>query len=197
MLNQSEDLMLSGETREISVLFADIRGFTQMASKAKPVDVVKILNKYLTVMSEAVIAEGGTLDKFLGDGIMAIFGAPLKHDDDPLRAVRAAVRIQKEVDNINKKRLKSGEKIMQVGIGITMGSAVVGNIGSPRRMDYTAIGDTVNMAFRLQSVAQGRQVILSEEVSKSVFKDFQSKALEPVIVKGKSEPMNVFSLIYR
>ena len=196
LMNQSEELMLSGETREIAVLFADIRGFTKMASRLKPGDLVIQLNQYLTAMSEAVIAEGGTLDKFLGDGIMAIFGAPLKHDDDPLRAARSALRIQQRVGSINQEREPNGLLALQVGIGITVGTAVVGNIGSPMRTDYTAIGDCVNVAFRLQAIAQGGQIILSDEAYKRVYASFRAEALEPVIVKGKTEPIRIYSLLY-
>jgi adenylate cyclase len=196
LLSQTEELMLSGETREIAVLFADIRGFTPLASGTPPVDLVILLNRYLTVMSEAVIAQGGTLDKFLGDGIMAIFGAPLKHEDDALRSARAAIGIQKGVRKINQEREARGLGALQVGIGITLGPAVVGNIGSPMRTDYTAIGDCVNVAFRLQSIASGGQIILSETALRKIGPALNAKALDPVIVKGKTGPINIYSLLY-
>jgi adenylate cyclase len=195
LLDRPEDLMLSGEIREVTVLFADIRGFTQLASGAGPDKIVRELNQYLTVMSEAVIAEEGTLDKFLGDGIMAVFGAPLKHEDDALRAVRAALKIQKEISEINDERERNGFQQMWVGIGISAGPAVVGNIGSPRRMEYTAIGDCVNVASRLQSVARGGQIIVSEEVYMNIYDQIMVEVLEAVSVKGKAKPINIYSVI--
>ncbi len=196
LMNQAEELKLSGETREIASLFADIRGFTRMASGGRPKEIVDQLNRVLTAMSEAVMAFGGTLDKFLGDGIMAIFGAPLKHEDDPLRAARAAIKMQQSMAKINLERDKAGLLPMQVGIGITVGPAVVGTIGSPRRMEYTAIGDCVNVAFRLQSIARGGQILLSEKAYKSVSHELEGRALDPVQVKGKEEPMSVYSVVY-
>ncbi len=195
LLDSSDDLMLAGEEREIAVLFADIRGFTRMAAGAKPREIVSELNQILTVMSEAVIGEGGTLDKFLGDGIMALFGAPLKHDDDCLRAVRAAVSMQKVVGKINVGREAKGGRAMKVGIGVSTGAAVVGNIGSPRRMDYTAIGDCVNMAARLQGKAHGGQIIVTEEVRLQVDGQFSIESLGEATIKGKSDPVPIYQVL--
>lgn len=195
LLGRTDDLMLSGELRQVTVMFADIRGFTRIASGAEPEQIVKELNQYLTVMSEEVIAEGGTLDQFMGDGIMAIFGAPLLHDDDTMRAVRSAIRIQTRTAELNHKRVEEGNLPMMVGIGITAGPAVVGNIGSPPRMEYTAIGDCVNMASRLQGFAGGGYVIVSEEVCKHISGQIKARPLDPANVKGKSEPVKIFSVI--
>jgi adenylate cyclase len=196
LLGQSEELMLAGETREIAVLFADIRGFSRLASTAHPVELVAQLNRYLTAMSEAVIEHGGTLDKFLGDGIMAIFGAPLKHDDDALRAARSAMALQERVKGINRELTGQGRAALEVGVGITVGPAVVGNIGSTMRTDYTAIGDCVNVAFRLQSIASGGQILVSAEVFARIRSELAADPLEPVIVKGQTSPIAIFSLLF-
>lgn len=195
LLNRPDDLMLAGEIREVAVLFADVRGFSQMVSGAEPEEIVRELNRNLTAMSESVISEGGTLDKFLGDGIMAIFGAPLRHEDDCCRAVRAALRIQEQIAEINRERESEGSRPMWVGIGITSGPAVVGNIGSPRRMDYTAIGDCVNVASRLQALASGGQIIISEQVYDKIKDEVQVEPLEAVTVKGKTESINIYNVI--
>jgi adenylate cyclase len=195
LLDRPEDLMLSGEIRDVTVLFADIRGFTQLASGVEPNEIVRDLNLYLTVMSEAVLAEEGTLDKFLGDGIMAVFGAPLKQEDDTFRAVRAAVKIQKQVSEINDERMQKDLRQMWAGIGISAGPAVVGNIGSPRRMEYTVIGDCVNVASRIQSLAAAGQIIVSEDVYLKIYDKMMVEVLEAVSVKGKASPINIYSII--
>jgi adenylate cyclase len=197
LLDRTDDLMLSGELCEAVILFADIRGFTRIASKAEPEYVVRELNRYLTVMSEAVMEEGGTLDKFMGDGIMAIFGAPLKHEDAAARAVRSAVRMQTGIADINRERAADGKEEMLVGVGINSGPAVVGSIGSPSRMDYTAIGDCVNVAARLQGFAHGGQIIISEEVCEQVSGEVETVAMEPVMVKGKSEPIKIYAVVVK
>lgn len=196
LLSRSDDLMLSGELRQVAVLFADIRGFTRIAAGSSPEQVVKDLNQYLTVMSKAVMKEGGTLDKFLGDGLMALFGAPLPHDDDARRAVRSAIAIQQGVAQLNRERESAGRAPMRVGIGLTLGSALVGNIGSALRTDYTAIGDCVNMAARLQGQADGGEIIISDELSRAVASEFEVALKGQVKIKGKDEPIKIFSVKY-
>jgi len=195
LLEKPDDLMLSGELRQVTVLFADIRGFTRMVSGAEPAEIVSELNLNLTVMSEAVIEHGGTLDKFLGDGIMALFGAPLAHDNDDERAVRAAIEMQRKVKAINQERTSDGRVAMWVGIGIASGPAVVGNIGSNLRMEYTAIGDCVNMASRLQALARGGEIIISEDVFGKCPSELGASPLSPVVIKGKPDPVAVYSLM--
>jgi len=196
LLSRPDDLLLSGQLRDVTVLFADIRGFTPIVAMSEPRALVSELNQVLTIMSEAVIAEEGTLDKFLGDGIMAIFGAPLAHPDDCRRAVRAAVEIQRVMARTNAARESKGQRAMTVGIGITAGPAVVGNIGSPRRMDYTAIGDCVNIAARLQAKAFGGQIIVTEEVKTRVERDFDLEPLGDASLKGKADPLRIFAVTY-
>ena len=196
LLSRGDDLALGGELREVAVLFADVRGFTRIAANQPPEAMVRELNRYLSVMSEAVMAEGGTLDKFLGDGLMAVFGAPLKHDDDPLRAVRCAVALQRGVAELNREREAAGLMPMRVGVGVTFGQALVGTIGSALRTEYTAMGDCVNMASRLQERAEGGEIIVSEAMAQAVSAEVEIKAQGKVRVKGKDEPLAVFSVTY-
>lgn len=147
--------------RELSVLFADIRNFTRFAEMFQPEDVVEVLNQYLDRMVESLFAYQGTLDKFLGDGLLAFFGAPLQQPDHARRAVQAALDIQSAMGELNKHRRQQGAITLDIGIGINSGEAIVGNIGSEKRMEYTVIGDMVNVAQRLQARAQPGEVLIS------------------------------------
>jgi adenylate cyclase len=145
-------LSLKGERRKVAILFADIRNFTPMAESMAPEDVVKMLNKYLTFMTEAVFKYRGTLDKFIGDCVMAVYGAPLFLRNPTDMAVKTALEIQENIQHLNNKGIYNGERPLEIGIGINTGEAVVGNIGSEeRRLDYTVIGDNVNLASSLPS----------------------------------------------
>ena len=147
--------------RELTVLFADIRNFTRFAEMCQPEEVVEALNQYLDVMVESLFAYQGTLDKFLGDGLLAFFGAPLQQSDHAQRAVHAALDIQNGIAELNKRRRQQGAITLEVGIGINSGEAIVGNIGSEKRMEYTVVGDMVNVAQRLQARAQPGEVLIS------------------------------------
>ena len=187
---------LKGERIEVSVMFADIMGFTPMSEAMAPEDVVSILNTYLSSMTDSVFKFEGTLDKFIGDCVMAVFGAPILLDNPSLNAVKSAVDIQKSINGLNLKRRSEGLKAIQIGIGINTGEAVVGNIGSNERLDYTVIGDNVNLAARLQAVANSKNIPIV--VSKSVISHIEGiidyTELEPVMVKGKSKPVDIFSI---
>ncbi|HHV61455.1 MAG TPA: adenylate/guanylate cyclase domain-containing protein [Firmicutes bacterium] len=185
---------LGGSRRTVTVLFADIRGFTAFAETRDPEEVVGILNRYLGAMGDAVLREGGTLDKFMGDGIMAIFGAPVPLEDHASRAVRAALGIVDEVERLEEE-LGYG---LQVGIGIATGEAVVGNIGTRRRMDYTAIGSAVNLASRLEELAGPRQVLMDGETHSMVRDHFHTpvtwESLGHVAVRGRTGLLEVWNL---
>ena len=157
---------LKGERKKVAVIFADIRGFTSLAERLPPERVVQILNNYLTKMTDIVFKYEGTVDKFIGDCIMSVFGAPISHDDDVFRAVKVAWEIQKYIEAENENR--GEEEKLKVGIGISYGEAVVGNIGSKERLEYTVIGDSVNLAARLESIAKGGEILVSSEVYESV-----------------------------
>lgn len=183
---------LKGERRKVAVLFADIRGFTPLAERLPPEEVVGILNQYLSIMTDIVFKYEGTLDKFIGDCIMSVFGAPVYYPDAALRAVRAAYEIQNYLRSLNIKRKKENKIPVYVGIGINYGEVVVGNIGSKERLEYTVIGDTVNVASRLENIAREEEIIISESVYSEIKNFVKVKKLRPVILKGKKEPLNIY-----
>ena len=194
IMENPEFIKLGGEQREISVLFSDIRGFTSMSEKLEPSQVVGILNQYLDGMTKVVFKHGGTLDKFTGDGMMVFFNAPSLQDDHARRAVRAAVEMQEQARRTSKARGDS-EWAVEYGIGITTGEAVVGNIGSADRHDYTAIGDTVNLAARLEGQAGRGQILISERTYQQAKDIIEARPLEPIKVKGKEKPVVVYEVL--
>jgi adenylate cyclase len=183
-----------GQQMEVSVLFADIRGFTSMSETLSPPEVVEILNLYLDSMEAQVFEHGGTLDKYTGDGMMVLFGAPLYHPDHARRAVKAALAMQQAATEVSRRR-KEVEWEVVYGIGITTGPAVVGHVGSQRRLDYTAIGDTVNLAARLEGVAPPGAIYIDQATYEAVQDAVLAEALEPVKVKGKAQPVPVYSVL--
>lgn len=178
-----EALRLGGVKRDVSVLFADIRGFTTYSQDLPPEEVLRQLNAILQIMVECTFENEGTLDKFIGDAILVLFNAPLDQTDHVRRAVRTAVRIQR--------RLQGHPSGLAVGIGVHRGEAVVGNIGAAQRMEYTAIGSTVNIASRLCGTAKAGQIVVSSSVAEALGPEFPLHALEPVQVKGISQPLAV------
>ena len=189
---KAEKIELKGVEKEITILFADIRGFTALSEKLSPKEVVSMLNHYLGGMTEAVLKNKGTLDKYIGDCIMAVFNSPLRQDDHTIRAVRTALDMQKAVERISKK--KEVPKV-RCGIGINTGQAVVGNIGSEKRIDYTAIGDSVNLASRLCSVAKANQVIISEETYERIKDNIRAEKLGKVKLKGKEKEVVIYNVL--
>jgi class 3 adenylate cyclase len=184
---------LGGDRQEVTLLFADLRGFSSFAVQAMPEDLLRILNHYLSVATEAILSENGTVDKFLGDGIMAIFNAPLRDPEHVLHAVRAAMAIQRNVADIEPPRGIS--EPLRFGAGIHTGEAVVGNIGAAQLMSFTAVGDAVNIAKRLEENARPGQVIVSESVVQLLGDQLVTKALEPVFLKGVKDPMPMFEVV--
>jgi adenylate cyclase len=193
--NNPEGVRLGGINQKVSIMFADIRGFTTLSEKMEPEKVVEILNNYFTHVTDIIFDHGGTLDKYLGDGVMALFGAPLSKGNDAENAVRAAQAIQRLVIELNRDAAARDWPELRVGIGINTGIVTAGNIGSPRRIDYTVIGDTVNTASRLTYNAPAGTIIISQATTDDLSDGkFGLKALEPLTVKGKSEPIKVFSV---
>ena len=193
LLADSAAINLGGETREITVLFADIRGYTQLAERIAPGELVRILNDYLNILTEAIWREEGTLTMFIGDALMAIFNAPLAQPDHPIRAVRAAWAMRAALQR-HHAALPPGDESVHYGIGVHTGVAVVGNIGSRERLqNYTAIGDAVNIAQRLQAGAAD-QIILSAATYAAVAPHIVAHALDPLVVKGKTLPLQVYQL---
>jgi adenylate cyclase len=188
--------VLKGERRRITVLFTDIRGFTAIAEGMTPEEVVEILSEYFDRMVEVLMRHQGTIDKFLGDGMMVIFGAPL---DDPYQeehAVLAAIEMQKELRKLCSEWETSGRRPIKMGIGINSGAAIVGNIGSEDHMEYTAIGDTVNLAARLESATKelGLDIAVSEQTYTAIRPIFQWKPVGTIAVRGRTEPVRAYSV---
>jgi len=188
-------LGMRGDRRRISVLFSDIRGFSKMSERMPPEKVVQLLNEYFEVMVEVIFRNQGTLDKFMGDGLMAIFGAP---ENDPYQeehALKAAVEMQQELEKLQQKWSPEGIQI-RIGIGIHSGPAIVGNIGSSRRMEYTAIGDTVNVASRLESATKdlGVSIVVSEHTYYGAKGAFPFRSLGSINIRGREEPLTVYGL---
>jgi adenylate cyclase len=188
------ELRLGGNRQEISVLFADIRGFTSLSEGLAPEDLVVILNQYLSMAAECILTFEGTLDKFVGDAVMAIFNAPLPQPNHVLNAVRAAVDIQKIVQRFHQ-TCGADTPQLQYGIALNVGEAVVGNIGTAAQMNYTAIGDVVNLAGRLQEVAAGGQILLSQSAYSRISEHVEVKMLERVKVKGRKSLEQVYELL--
>lgn len=190
----SYHIKLGGENRHIAVLFVDIRGFTPMSESLEPEQVVDILNSYLNLTTNAIFNNGGTLDKFIGDATMAVFNAPFDLDDYIFRAVKTAVDIVDGGNAIESKFLEKYGKSVSFGVGVNCGNAVVGNIGCDFRMDYTAIGDTVNTAARLESNAKRGQVLISEAVYNEVKDRINAEPIGEIPLKGKSKGVFVYSV---
>ena len=185
---------LGGSKRDIAVLFVDIRGFTPMSESLKPEQVVEILNEYLSLTTNAIFQNGGTLDKFVGDATMAVFNAPFDLEDYVYRAVCTARDIAAGSAELEKKLMERFGKTVSFGIGVNCGEAVVGNIGCEYRMDYTAIGDTVNTAARLESNAKAGQILISEAVYDAVKDRLEVTEVGAIPLKGKSNGVFVHSV---
>ncbi|WP_141505523.1 CHASE2 domain-containing protein [Paenibacillus luteus] len=192
--NGDEGLKLGGTRRELTVLFVDIRGFTPLSEKAEPEEIVEILNEYLDLAANCIFKFDGTLDKFIGDAAMAIFNAPLLLEDHPMRAVQAAWAMKEGSAALERKLIERFGFGVKFGLGIHTGPAVFGNIGSKSRMDYTAIGDTVNTTARLESNAKPGQIILSDAVYQAVKDRIKASSLGEIKVKGKEQGITIYEL---
>ena len=185
----NQQLDLSGELREVTVLFADIRSFTTIAEKMQPRDVVDLLNTYLGEMTHVVFRYDGTVDKYIGDAIMAVFNAPVRQADHARLAVVAAMHIQKTVLDLMEEHPK-----ISVGIGINTGSAILGNVGTDLHLDYTVIGDAVNIASRLCREAKPGQLLISESTFDMVKESVNVDRLDARTFKGKTEPIQIYNV---
>lgn len=188
------EIKLGGENRTIAVLFVDIRGFTTMSESLEPEQVVEILNKYLSLTTKAIFDNSGTLDKFVGDATMAVFNAPFDLDDYIFKAVCAAYDIAAGADEIETEMMERFGKTVGFGVGVNCGPAVVGNIGCDVRMDYTAIGDTVNTAARLEANAKRGQILISDEVYQAVKDRVEVTPIGEIPLKGKTKGVMVYSV---
>jgi adenylate cyclase len=196
LLADGEEL-LGGKSVPATILFSDIRGFTGITEELGAQGTVSLLNEYFTVMVECIQKQGGMLDKFIGDAIMAAFGLPVPHDDDEDRAVRASIAMVTELRRWNAQRTAAGKKLVDIGIGLNTDTVVSGNIGSPKRMDYTIIGDGVNLASRLESACKqyAARILISENTYRKLRGTYRLREVDCVIVKGKSEPVSIFEVL--
>jgi adenylate cyclase len=195
-LQSQRDGEAKPEAQELTVLFSDIRDFTATSAALPPGDVVRMLNEYYGRMVDKVFQHGGTLDKFMGDGIMAYFGAPIPDADHAANAVDCALAMLDELDELNAVRAARGAPALKIGVGLHTGIAVVGDIGSPaHRLDYTAIGDTVNVAARIEGLtkAAGAPILASETTRQRAAARHTFRALAPMNIRGKAEPVTLFA----
>ena len=188
---------LGGRSVPATILFSDVRGFTTLSENLGPQGIVSVLNEYFTIMVDCITREGGMLDKFIGDAIMAEFGLPVGHDDDEDRAVRAAISMMKEMNAWNATRAANGQLTIDMGIGLNTDTVVSGNIGSPKRMDYTVIGDGVNLASRLESACKqyAAHILISENTFKKLKGTYRTREIDLVVVKGKTQPVAVYEVL--
>jgi adenylate cyclase len=196
LLQQGAEV-LGGSAKLATILFADIRGFTSLTEELGPSATVTFLNEYFTIMVDCIQDQGGMLDKFVGDAIMAIFGLPMAHDDDEDRSVRAAIAMLTALAAWNRDRVAEGKKAVDIGVGLNSDVIVSGNIGSPKRMDYTVIGDGVNLASRLESACKqyGTKILVSEYTFQRLRGTYRTREIDRVIVKGKSEPVGIYEIL--
>ncbi len=196
IMQNPDAVKLGGEEREMTVFFSDIRGFTTISERTTPTELVRILNEYFTAMTSEVLRTGGVVDKYIGDAIMAFWGAPAHDPDHADHAMDAALAMIEKLKILNKKLRAQGDPEIAIGIGLYTGRAVVGNVGSNDRFDYTVIGDTVNAASRLEGLNKEykTQIIISETVKAKLKKEYDLVCLGSSKVKGRTEPINIYTV---
>jgi adenylate cyclase len=194
ILDNPDSFKLGGVMQTITVLFADIRGFTRISEHAAPEKIVQLLNHYFSAMTDIIFAHGGTLDKYLGDGLMVLFGAPTTTPKDAANALSAAVAMQRRMLSINDELRKEGFPEIGIGIGLHTGEVIVGYIGSERRSEYTAIGDAVNTASRLESNAKAGQILISEATAQAARTRYHLTPRDPISVKNREQPVPLFEV---
>ena len=198
ILQSGESLSLVGEKRKITLLFSDIRNFTHISEQYRPEQVVKYLNEYFSAMVEIIFRNNGVLDKFIGDGIMVEFGVPLEDENQELNAVNTAIEMIQGVKELCKKWRDEGKNIpnIEIGIGIHTGMAVIGNIGSEKRFEYTAIGDTVNAASRIEQLTKELKspILFSKTTAIAIQDKIKIKHMGSQTIRGKNEPIDVYTI---
>jgi class 3 adenylate cyclase len=194
--NREQKLALGGKNVNLSILFSDIQGFTRLSENMASQQVISFLNTYMTAMTTIIEEEGGIIDKFIGDGIMAVFTPTSEDDNHALRAVRAGMRMQTRLYSLRQEWATSRPELegMQIRVGVNTGEVVSGNIGSETRMDYTVVGDNVNVASRLESVSRAGEVCISESTYRDVEGLIAATKLEPVYVKNRVQPVHVYTV---
>jgi adenylate cyclase len=199
IMSDEETVSLGGENRTATILFSDVRGFTSLTERIHVVTSVEILNDFLSSMSEEVFLHEGTLDKYIGDCVMAIFGAPVAHPDDALRAIKAALGMKKRVSHLKElwhdKLDVSMRELFEIGIGIHTGEVIAGNVGSIKRMEYTVVGTAVNLASRLENAAKPGQILISRSTYACTKEFIRTKKLPPIELKNISRPVEVYEVL--
>jgi adenylate cyclase len=188
---------LGGETRDVVIFFCDIRGFTGLTERTGPEEVVGMLNDFFREMTEVIFKYDGTLNKYIGDALLAFYGAPIAHEDDAARAVLACLEMRDRLDALNRERASRGAETIAVGMGVHRGPVVVGNVGSPMRMEYTAVGDPVNTCQRVESLTRRLEagILITEQVYREVSGLVKVRSIEPVTVKGKRDPLRLYEVL--
>jgi len=197
MVAANPQIRLGGVNQKVSVMFADIRDFTQFSEHKEPSRVVEVLNEYFTRVTDVILDHGGMIDKYIGDAVMAVFGAPISKGTDAENAVRSAIQIQRLVAEMNRDAGARDWPQLAVGIGINTGVVTAGNIGSPRRLDYTVVGDSVNIASRLMTNAAGGQILISQPTAEELGSEFVLSKLRAKRVKGRTEPVQLFNVAWQ
>jgi adenylate cyclase len=193
----SGDLPLGGERREVTILFQDVRGFTTIAEGLTPVVLIRVVNRLFTEMVAAVENEGGIISQFTGDGVMALFGAPVAHDDDPCRAVRAGLAMVERVPELNRGLRADGLPPLRIGVGIHTGEVVAGRLGPDARSEYGVVGDAVNVASRIEGLtrAMEAEILVSAETASHLGPEFRLGRRARLPVKGKIQPVEVVEVL--
>lgn len=197
ILHSPEGVRLGGVRQKVTSLFADIRSFTTLSETSTPELIVNLLNQYFSMVSEIIFKHGGTLDKYIGDGLMALFGAPYAGELDAIKAVRAAIEMQRAMIAFNERLRAENLPPIEIGIGINTGHAIVGYIGSETRLDYTAIGDTINTASRLEGIAQPGQIVISENTMQALDEGFTLRPLGTEKLKGKNVNLRIAEVVWK
>lgn len=193
LLQEPDQVRLGGQLQEVTVLFCDLEGFTAYSERSSPENVLATLNQYLAVIVSVIQSYAGTVNKFIGDGVMALYNTPLSQTDHALRAVRTALQIRESLHEFADQL--EAEQRMLINVGIHTGQAVVGNIGTPQMMEFTAIGDAVNLAARLQGLAVGGRILISEATWKLVSTNLLANPMGPQTVKNRREPVMVYEVL--
>lgn len=197
VVSHDMELNLGGDRRKVTVLFSDIRNFTGITESRPPDQLVAVLNEYYTAMANCIFENAGIIDKYIGDAIMATFGSLIEIKDAAASAVRAAIEMMEILPGLNERWAEEYDGFnVQIGIGITTGEVFIGNIGSPERMEYTAIGDTVNVASRFSGIARAGQIIVGSATRRDIGDEFRYKDHPPATVKGKSHKLRVYEILY-
>ncbi len=196
IVDQSLTVIRQGELRPVTTLFGDLRGFTSFSETRSPTEVVAMLNDYFEVMVEILFRHEGTLDKFVGDEVMGLFGAPVAHEDDPVRAVRTAIEMQQAMVALNAEWARRGVPQLTAGIGINTGEVTAGFIGSGRALSYTVIGDAVNTAARMCDHATGGQILIGRQTWEQVRDQFETQEVPALSAKNKKDPVAVWQVVF-